>query len=158
MTNTPTPAKLTHILAATGLSARSDRALVAVDLSECSKITVDFAARLLPGGEFQLVHAVDTPYKAFLAGELIRREAARTDDEQMGEFVLLHCAHLQPRPAQIVRQGSPRQLIREQVEHLRPDLLIVGMQGRGAVARAALGSIAEDLLSQPSCDVLSVRP
>jgi nucleotide-binding universal stress UspA family protein len=134
------------------------RPLVAVDLSECSGVAVEFAARLLPGRELQLVHAFDTPYKAFLTGESNRREAARTHHEQMEEFVRRHCAHLQPRPAPIVRQGSVGQVIRDQVEHLRPDLLVVGTHGRGGLARAVLGSVAEDLLSRPPCDVLAVRP
>lgn len=134
------------------------RPLVAVDFSECSAIAVEFAARLLPGRKFDLVHAFDTPYKAFLADESNRREASRTHHEQMEEFVLRHCAHLQPRPVQIVRQGSVRQVIRDQVEHLRPDVLIVGTHGRSGITRAVLGSVAEDLLSQPPCDVLAVPP
>lgn len=134
------------------------RVLVAVDLSECSRTAVDFAARFLPGREFQLVHAFDTPYKAFLTGESNRREASQTHREQMEEFVRRHCAHLQSPPAQIVRQGSVRQVIREQVEHLRPDLLVVGTHGRSGIVRAVLGSVAEDLLSHPPCDVLAVPP
>lgn len=134
------------------------RALVAVDLSECSKITVDFAARFLPGRELQLVHAFDTPYKAFLTGESVRREVSSAHHEQLEEFVLQNCAHLQPQPVQIVRQGPARQVIRAQVQHLRPDLLIVGTRSRGAIARVVIGSVAEDLLSQPPCDVLAIPP
>ena len=134
------------------------RPLIAVDLSECSGVAVEFAARLLPGRELQLVHAFDTPYKAFLTDESNRREASRIHHEQMDEFVRRHCAHLPTLPAPIVRQGSVGQVIRDQVEHLRPDLLVVGTHGRGGIARAVLGSVAEDLLSRPPCDVLAVRP
>lgn len=140
------------------------RAIVAVDFSECSRRTMEFAARLLPDGEFHLVHAFDTPYKAFLSGEAIRREVSKHHQEQMEQFVKEDCAALQSvvpataRLAQVLRQGTVRQVVEEQVERLKPDLLIVGTHGRGGIAHAILGSVAEDLLSRPPCDVLAVRP
>ena len=40
---------------------------------------------------------------------------------------------------------------------VKDDDLVVGTHGRTGVARALLGSIAEDLLSNPPCDVLAVK-
>ena len=140
------------------------RAIVAVDLSDCSRPTVEFVARLIPDGELHLRHAFDTPYKAFLTGDEIRREVSKTHTEQMERFVSRDCARLQSALAppaglfQVVRQGEVRQMIVEQVERLRPDLLVVGAHGRSGIAHAMLGSVAEDLLSRPPCDVLAVRP
>lgn len=140
------------------------RAIVAVDLSECSRPTVEFAARLIPDGELHLLHAFDTPYRAFLTGDEIRREVSQTHAEQMERFVSRECAALQSALAppaglfQVVRQGEVRQVLVEQVERLRPDLLVVGTHGRSGIARAMLGSVAEDLLSHPPRDVLAVRP
>ena len=115
-------------------------------------------------GELHLLHAFDTPYRAFLTGDEIRREVSQTHAEQMERFVSRDCATLQSALAppaglfQVVRQGEVRQVLVEQVERLRPDLLVVGTHGRSGIARAMLGSVAEDLLSHPPRDVLAVRP
>jgi len=141
------------------------RVAIGVDFSECSRRAVEFAVRLLPDSEFHLVHAFDVPFKAFLSGDEIQREASKDHQEQMDRFVgedfSAFRAATQATPVrlfQTVRQGPVRQVIQEQAERLKADLLVVGTHGRGGLAHALLGSVAEDLLSRPPCDVLAVRP
>lgn len=141
------------------------RVVIGVDFSEGSRRAVEFAVRLLPDSEFHLVHAFDVPFKAFLSGDEIRREASKGHQEQMDKFVGEDFSAFrtasQAAPArlfQIVRQGTVRQVIQEQSERLKADLLVVGTHGRSGIAHALLGSVAEDLLSRPPCDVLAVRP
>lgn len=140
------------------------RLIVGVDFSACCRRAVEFAVRLIPGGEFHLVHAFDVPYKAFLTGDDSRREISKDQQQQMHEFVGTDLTALQtalqavpPRVFQVVKQGTVRQVIHEQVDRLKPDLLVVGTHGRSGFAHAMLGSVAEDLLSHPPCDVLAVR-
>ena len=40
---------------------------------------------------------------------------------------------------------------------LDADLLVAGTHGRAGIARAALGSVAQDLLRQAPCDVLVAK-
>lgn len=141
------------------------RVVIGVDFSECSRRAVKFAVRLLPDSEFHLVHAFDVPFKAFLSGDEIRREASKGHQEQMDSFVgedfsaFRTASQVAPaRLFQIVSQGTVRQVIQEQSERLKADLLVVGTHGRSGIAHALLGSVAEDLLSRPPCDVLAVRP
>ena len=141
------------------------RVVIGVDFSECSRRAVEFAVHLLPDSEFHLVHAFDVPFQAFLSGDEIRREASKGHQEQMDKFVgedfsaFRTTSQVAPaRLFQIVRQGTVRQVIQEQSERLKADLLVVGTHGRSGVAHALLGSVAEDLLSRPPCDVLAVRP
>jgi universal stress protein E len=134
------------------------RVLLAVDFSECSSKLVNFAASFLPDAHFQLVHAYDTPDKAFLTDKAIRREVSESHHKQMECFLRDHCAPLQLEPTQIVRQGLARQVIFEEVRRHQPDLLMAGTHGRGAIGRAILGSVAEDLLNHMPCDVLAVPP
>jgi nucleotide-binding universal stress UspA family protein len=54
-------------------------------------------------------------------------------------------------------RGRAPEVIRAEVERLRPDLLIVGTHGRTGVPHAIIGSVAEDLLSAPPCDVMAVK-
>ena len=56
-----------------------------------------------------------------------------------------------------MQEGSAREVIHRQINQLKPDLLVVGTHGRTSIAHALLGSVAEDLLSQPPCDVLAVK-
>lgn len=140
------------------------RALVGIDFSDCSRCALEFAVRLLPDGEFHLVHAFDVPFKGFLSGEEIRREVSKSHQEQLDRFIEGCGATLgaalrsdPPRLAQTLRQGMARQVLEEQVAQVKPDLLVLGTHGRRGLGRALLGSVAEDFLSRPPCDVLAVR-
>ncbi len=141
------------------------RVIVGVDFSECSRRAVEIAWWLVPDGEFHLVHAFDVPFKEFLTGDDTRCEVSKNHQEQMNQFVgekfSAFQTILQASPArlfQVVRQGSVGQVIQEQVDRLKPDLLVLGTHGRSGIAHAMLGSVAEEILSSPPCDVLAVRP
>ncbi|HET9131003.1 MAG TPA: universal stress protein [Terriglobia bacterium] len=53
--------------------------------------------------------------------------------------------------------GQPAEILRKTVEHAKPDLLIVGSHGRGAVGRLLLGSVSRDLVRYAPCSVRIVR-
>jgi universal stress protein E len=141
------------------------RVIVGVDFSDCSRRAIEFAARLIPDGEFHLVHAFDVPFKAFLTSDDTQREFSKSHQEQMDQFVGEEFSALRTalsatpaRLCQVVRQGEVRQVVQEQIDRLRPDLLVLGTHGRSGIAHAVYGSVAEDFLSHPPCDVLAVPP
>ena len=53
--------------------------------------------------------------------------------------------------------GSPARKILEKAEEIHPDLIITGAQGRNAISRLFLGSIAGKILSQAKCSVRVAR-
>ncbi|WP_425067785.1 universal stress protein [Reyranella sp.] len=141
------------------------RIMVAVDFSDCSRRAIEFAVKLFPNAEFHLVHAFDVPFKAFLRSEDTRQEVSRSHEEEMERFVngdfpallpLLQAVPARVFPVQ--KQGPVRDVIEDQVDQLKPDLLVLGTHGRSGIAHAVMGSVAEDLLSYPPCDILAVRP
>lgn len=139
------------------------RIMVGVDFSECSRRAIEFAAKLFPEGEFHLVHAFDVPFKAFLTGDDSRREVSKSHQEEMGRLVDSSALRpiLQAAPTrlfQVLRQGAVRDVIHDQVDRLKPDLLVLGTHGRSGIEHAVMGSVAEDMLSHPPCDVLAVCP
>jgi len=141
------------------------RIMVGVDFSDCSRRAIEFAVKSFPNAEFHLVHAFDVPFKAFLRSEDTREEISRSHEEEMERFIkgdfpalLPLLQAVPPRVFPVVKQGPVRDVIEDQVDQLKPDLLVLGTHGRSGIAHVVMGSVAEDLLSYPPCDILAVRP
>lgn len=140
------------------------RLVVGVDFSVYSRRAIEFAVNLVPGGEFHLVHAYDVPFKGFIYGRSIKRDVSkqhqvafeRMIEEEMASF-LAGVEGNGPVFERIMEEGVVREVIHRQVNRLSPDLLVIGTHGRTGVAHAFLGSVAEDLLMNPPCDVLAVK-
>ncbi|GAB5467545.1 MAG: universal stress protein [Rhodospirillales bacterium] len=140
------------------------RILVGVDFSVYSRRAVEFAVKFVPHGEFHLVHAYDVPFKSLLARPGGRREISkqhqmefdRMVDGEMARF-LASLEASTPKLERVLQEGMVREVIYRQIERLKPDLLVIGTHGRTGVAHAFLGSVAEDLLRDPPCDVLAVK-
>lgn len=138
--------------------------LVAIDFSIYSRRAVGFAVRMFPEADFRLVHAYDVPFKGFLSSTASSREVGRSHGQEMARLVdeelgaLMASMQEQPvRCTPVLREGSVRQVIHDEIERQKPDLLVVGTHGRTGVAAALLGSVAQDLLGNPPCDVLAVK-
>ena len=57
-----------------------------------------------------------------------------------------------------VGRNAPSAAIREAVEHLHPDLLVMGTVSRGGIAGLLVGNTAERLLDRVDCSLLTVKP
>ena len=139
------------------------RVLAAVDFSVFARRAVECALRLLPDADIELIHAFNVPFEGFLKGEDTRDQmVAEIDarfrkllDEEMAGFLAhlddaarhLHC---------VMQEGGVREVITARVQQTAPDLLVIGTHGKSGLAHAVLGSVAEDLLRSPPCDVLTV--
>ncbi len=140
------------------------RVIVGVDFSVHSRSAVEFAVQFVPSGEFHLVHAYGVPFEGFLYGHDTKRQVAQLHevefekmiDEEMNTFL----ASLDDKAAgveRVMKQGTVREVIFDQARRLKPDLVVMGTHGRTGIAHAFLGSVAEDLLRAPPCDVLAVK-
>ncbi|MFT5489595.1 MAG: nucleotide-binding universal stress UspA family protein [Paracoccaceae bacterium] len=139
-------------------------AVVGVDFSVYSRRAVEFGLRFMPGGAFHLVHAYDVPFKGFLHGAGTRREVNKQHQDQFDRMIkeemaafLAGISGTPPKLERIMEEGVARAVISRQVERLKPELLVIGTHGRTGVAHAFLGSVAEDILKTPPCDVLVVK-
>ena len=55
-------------------------------------------------------------------------------------------------------KGNPRQIVPQQVELLRPDLLVIGSVARTGVSGLLMGNTAEAILNKVDCSVATVKP
>ncbi|MES1943605.1 universal stress family protein [Salinisphaera sp. PC39] len=111
------------------------RVLVGMDFSTASRRALAVVSGLLPTAEVTLVHA--------------GRPGAADCDPLAETF---------PGVGHVIREGDSRSVLRQEVRDREADLLVIGSHGRAGIAYALLGSVAEDLLRDPPCDVLVVKP
>ena len=156
--------KLPVLVAAGKVQGPYRRVIIGVDFSIYSRRSIEYAAALLPEAQFFLVHAYEVPFAAFLhareteaaVGEQHERQLTAMINEELSALERAHGATA-PLFQRVMRLGRPAEVICAEVERLRPDLLVVGTHGRTGVPHAILGSVAENLLTDPPCDVLVVR-
>jgi nucleotide-binding universal stress UspA family protein len=97
-----------------------------------------------PGGSVSLNHAgLLNEARAALAGDLRQMLVSRRASDVKVEIVM--------RAGNVVRE------ILAQVRASRADLVVIGSHGRSGVQRLVLGSVAEKVLRQATCPVLTVR-
>jgi len=141
-----------------------ERVAVAVDFSVHSRRAIETALNLAPAAEIYLVHAYHVPFEGRLGAPDARREVSQREQRRMQQMVEEEMAaslrslkgdtsRLHP----VLKYGDVKQVIRQEVQQLKPELLALGTHGRTGIARAFLGSIAEDLLTDPPCDTLAVK-
>ena len=133
------------------VSGPYQRVMVGVDFSVYSRRAVEFAIRFAPRGEFHLVHAYDVPFKGFLRSYETRREITKQHQAQFQEMIdgemasfLAGLGPNVPKILRVMKEGAAREVIFQQFERIKPDLLVIGTHGRTGVSHALLGSVAED--------------
>lgn len=140
--------------------------LAATDLSPVGSRAVRFAAFVAArhDSDLHVVHAYQIPME-------LQLEAARLSDEEYAERVdeikraaqaaiagTLEGVELSKEPEIHIGRNTPSRAIKEAVEHLHPDLLVMGTISRGGVAGMLVGNTAEKLLDRVDCSILAVKP
>jgi nucleotide-binding universal stress UspA family protein len=143
------------------------RLLCATDLSAASAPAWEEAKRLarLFGAEVLLTHVVPPPppvmfpaegyFPPDLYAELTQR--AQRDAEKELDRLLGSVTGSGVTVRVRLENGSPAQRILEVVAKEAADILVVGTHGRTGLERALLGSVADRLVRQAPCPVLTVK-
>lgn len=140
--------------------------LLAYDFSDASNRALLFAAPLATklGSELHLVHVHVDVYDGRSDPSAAIPWASQDQDERYVRFLHseMHNAaasqvHEQARSLTYhVLRGDPVKRIEELAEQLGADLLCIAATGKGAVQRALLGSVAQQILRTSRVPVLSV--
>jgi nucleotide-binding universal stress UspA family protein len=142
------------------------RILAPTDLSDESIPPIRYAAELADKfrAELVLLHVVQdlalvmpdavmpTPVASPDLDEMVA--SARTGLNELADQLGLGRLH----PVVEVRVGSPAAEIVAAAADLKADLVCLGTHGRGGLAHLLLGSVAEKIVRQSPCPVLTVRP
>jgi universal stress protein A len=141
------------------------RILVPVDFSESALQALDYAIEFGHSSkpEFVVVHVLEPVYYPG-AGDMYGvfdmsfayREVERAGREQLAHVATrLHRKHLAVRT--LLLSGSAQHAIVETAKKLKVDLIIMSTHGRTGLSHALLGSVAEGVLRNATCPVLTVR-
>jgi universal stress protein E len=142
-------------------------AVAAVDTAEPSAKAVRTARSVgLVGDEsITLLHAFLPPGKrkmstAGLKQSSIDEYVADERRSATDELLAFLAAHELggPNLSLRVEEGEPFEVISRAVEDMRPDLLIIGTQGRTGLLKVLLGSVTEQALRRLDIDILAVPP
>lgn len=141
--------------------------VAAVDFSPMSKAAVKSAASIAPAATMELVHVVEI--LLIFEQAMAKAGASQAEIERYREAKALAAREElltvfsddggMPDGARIrVMYGLASDVLLRLVKRDGADLLALGTQGRNAVSRLVLGSVARKVLNAASCDVLVVSP
>ncbi len=138
-----------------------ERPLIAVDLEDTARSTIELALRSL-GPEvtnIAVIHAYTPPYEGFVAYRQLDAYASECRTEAMSSLQRL----LESEQAKVfwdskVKRGDPRNVLVREIGTHHADLIVLGTHGRSGLSRAVLGSVAEYVARTATCDVLLSPP
>jgi nucleotide-binding universal stress UspA family protein len=142
------------------------KVLVATDFSPVAETALIYGRALARtfDAQLHLVHVVDDFSRfnyaeggGLLPPSAFREEIARTGREKL-ESTLREDDRLELRAVAVLREGhSTAKEIADYARETAIDIIVVGATGRGALDRMLMGSVADKVIRQAPCPVLTVR-
>ena len=137
------------------------RILVAVDGEPISAHAADVGVELarLAGSELAFIHAID-PELVNAADTGIQPEMFAASAKEDARRLIESFRGRLPQPSNALEftpVGPPLAEIVNAAKDWPADLIVIGSHGRGGLARALLGSVAEGVMRHAPCPVLVVR-
>lgn len=138
-----------------------NRILVPVDFSDCSLEAVEYAALMAERhrASLTLLHVLE-PVSYGLDFTLLhggkREEMRERSTARLGDLTRALAGAGIPADSQ-VRGGTPFESILDSAKTIPADLIVMGTHGRRGLSHALCGSVAEAVLRQSHCPVLTVR-
>jgi len=137
--------------------------LVPVDFSDTSERALDYAVDLAKqlGASVVVMHAYELPVYGFPDGAFVATVEMATRIMNGAQAGLQ--AEVDKHKASgvemktVLRQGIPVDEVHSVADEVKADLIVVGTHGRRGLARALLGSIAENVIRTSTRPVLSIR-
>lgn len=136
--------------------------VMATDFSECSEQALSYAVGIAAryGAQLWLFHCVDpTPYNVVTPDAVQPAcEAAWRDVERLESDLQSKGLTRNVKVKLLVEAGDVAEILPRMVSDLDLGLIVVGTHGRTGWKKLVLGSVAEVVVDQASCPVLTVGP
>ena len=141
--------------------------LLSTDFSEGSRPAFEFATGLAVALDARLTIAHVIPRPDYLAPETLMEAVSVSPPRTIEEITREHAeqsmrtllAEQQARPARVepkIVTGDPRAAILELARSGDYDLVVIGTHGRSGLTRLLVGSVAEAIVRQSACPVITV--
>ena len=143
-----------------------ERLLVPTDFGPASAKAINYAssfAKIL-GAELHLLNVVSHPHidseaqESWVEPQQTRMSKNIQSAEVQLDAEIGRCGVPFERVQKHVQLGSPVREILKYAQNNRIDLIVMGTQGRKGFANFVIGSVAEQVVQQASCPVLTVHP
>ena len=137
--------------------------LVPTDFTETSDAALDYAIALaaLTGGSVTLMHAYEIPVVGFPDGALIASGDMVGSILTATEAALAACVLKRKSSGvaikTVLRQGVAYEEVNAIAADVNADLIVIGTHGRRGLARALLGSVAENVIRTATRPVLTIH-
>lgn len=146
------------------------KALVCVDLSDYSKMTLEYALSLTSGNVAQLIllnviNSRDIDAVKFASHyypneanvELFLKGTKADRQQRLNEMIEQYSIPETVQVDLLLKEGNPFKEILSTIKEEKIDLVIIGNKGRSNVVGTLLGSVAEKVLRHSPVTVISVR-
>lgn len=143
----------------TTVASGCDRIVIAIDDSQPANWAVQVGRRLAGrlSAQVMLVHVVE-PASAVI-DDLAAGEQAEAIERAQGTDLLQRTSSLFPSGVKVdisLRTGFPSDQIVAVARDWKADMLVIGTRGRGRISQCFLGSIADTVIRQSPCPVITV--
>lgn len=136
------------------------RVVCPVDFSKASRHTLDIAASLAAesGGRLSVAHIVEIPAELSDLATPGLAEYRAMCFEQARRCLKTLTAPLRPSCGvdELLLAGKPSREILRLADEQQADVIVMGVQGRGAIDRMLFGSVTQRVVRQAACPVLTV--
>ena len=142
------------------MPALFERILCPIDFDENSMAALNFAARMAQEshGALYVLHVVRSPFQPSEVPAEPRVEEWERDAESRLDNVARQHLEGKAKYNLILKTGNPADAIIEAERELRPDAVVMATHGRTGLGHLLIGSVAEHVVRESSCPVVTVRP
>lgn len=139
------------------------RIVVPVDFTETSETALDYAIELAKkfGSSITVLHAYEIPVFGFPDGALIATADVAANISSAAQQALGRMVDARQNTGvaveAILRDGVAWEEINRVAEERKADLIVLGTHGRRGLARALLGSVAENVIRTAKVPVLALH-
>jgi nucleotide-binding universal stress UspA family protein len=137
--------------------------LVPTDFTETSDKALDFAIELAQkfDASIAVMHAYEIPVIGFPDGALVATADIAARIQEAGKTGLENALSTRGtrgvNMTSVLREGNAAEEIRAVAEETKVDLIVIGTHGRRGIARALLGSTAENVIRTVKTPVLTIH-